>query len=691
MKTSIILLTHNQLDYTKQCIDSIDKYTDKASYELIVVDNGSTDGTVDWLKQQKNIVTILNSENLGFPKGCNQGINIATGENILLLNNDTIVTQNWLNNLLVCLYSSKEIGAVGPVTNSIAYYSTIPVNYTSIKKMHQFASKYNLSNPEKWEERLKLIGFCLLIKREVLDIVGMLDERFTPGNFEDDDFSVRLRQAGYRLMLCKDTFIHHFGSVSWREDVITFSKILTENEKKFKDKWGTDSDSYRIENEMIELIPNDKERRISVLHLGCGSGATLLKIKNQFPHAQLFGVEANQFSIEEANRFAMVFPDHMGEEIQSKRYDVILFTEELKLDLEILEFVKGHLTNNGIFIAKVANIGHFHVMQEMLKGNNPLTNRHMYSFEQLENLFSTAGFSVSLKGLKTHINEGQQEFINQISSLFGDSIQPMLESENYLIIGQLITMPLLGLLNRFSMGENVLEEINQFSTEIIIETVLESFRPSLTLLTQLASENYSAGYHDFVIPYFQAAIEEEPNDTDTLFNLAFVLNSYGEKDLANKYLSMIKNPDLEVEELFHEINEKPLKMIQSLTFLLRRLEFEINVQETKQMIVQKLRRQEIEESWVKDVISTSIVDKIKVYQALAITLFEYEMHDHVLTYLQAAYDLDPTNEDTLFNLGYVLLYYGQSEIAERFLKLIKYPNEEVKELLKTTGGNSSDE
>ncbi len=108
-KTSIIILTYNNLSLTKGCIESIFKYTEKDSYEIIVVDNASTDDTVAYLKEQKDIKTIFNSENVGFPKGCNMGIQLASKDNdILLLNNDTIVTTNWLKNLKICLESDEK-------------------------------------------------------------------------------------------------------------------------------------------------------------------------------------------------------------------------------------------------------------------------------------------------------------------------------------------------------------------------------------------------------------------------------------------------------------------------------------------------------------------------------------------------------------------------------------------------------
>lgn len=182
--TSIIILTYNQLDYTKKCIESIRQYTKDNIYEVIVVDNNSTDDTVEWLKKQKDIKIVQNNKNLGFPKGCNQGILAARKDyDIMLLNNDIVVTYNWLTNLKKSLYGSDDIGAVGPITNKAVYYQSIKVDYKELDEMQAFAKKFNIWDTQKHEQRIRLIGFCMLIKRQVLDKVGLLDERFTPGNF----------------------------------------------------------------------------------------------------------------------------------------------------------------------------------------------------------------------------------------------------------------------------------------------------------------------------------------------------------------------------------------------------------------------------------------------------------------------------------------------------------------------------
>lgn len=293
MKTSIVILTKDNLKYTKLCLESIRKYTKERTYELIIVDNGSQDGTVDYIKGLKGIKFILNESNRGFPQGCNQGIQIANKENdILLLNNDVIVTNNWLLNLNKCLYSSKDIGAVGAVTNSCSYLQTINASYKNLNELQDFAKVNNISDSNRWEERLKLVGFCMLIKREVLDKIGLLDQRFTPGNFEDDDYSLRIIREGYRLMLCKDCYIHHFCSVSFNKNLSFLSNSMLINREKFYKKWGVASDEIFGFNRDTPIFLNENSLdKFSFLHVNCGGGGSLLYLKTIFKNIEVYGIE----------------------------------------------------------------------------------------------------------------------------------------------------------------------------------------------------------------------------------------------------------------------------------------------------------------------------------------------------------------------------------------------------------------
>ena len=249
--TSIIILSYNTLIMLQMCIESIRGFTAPGTYELIVVDNASHDGSVEWLKEQSDIKCIFNKENKGFPIGCNQGMEIATGSEILLLNSDVIVTPRWLEQLKIALYSSEKIGAVSCLTNKCSNFQQISVPYNTknidIDGLMEFSEQFNHSDSSKWLPYYTLVGFCMLFRTSLYKETGGLDEIFTPGNFEDDDYSIRIRMAGYQLLLCQDTFIHHFGSGSFVNPVSEaerinkinrYNALLEKNRNIFINKWN---------------------------------------------------------------------------------------------------------------------------------------------------------------------------------------------------------------------------------------------------------------------------------------------------------------------------------------------------------------------------------------------------------------------------------------------------------------------
>ncbi|MFC3800540.1 glycosyltransferase family 2 protein [Cohnella sp. GCM10012308] len=235
--TSIIIPSYNQRELLGKCINSIVRYTEP-SYEIIVIDNGSTDGTAEYLASLGGSVRYRVMErNLGFAGACNIGLMMAKGRTLMLLNNDILVTRNWLDQMLACLNSDPAIGMVGPVTNFISGEQQIPVPYTDIHDMQSFASNFNRHDPARWQDTDRLVGFCVLMRRETFLKIGYLDEGFELGNFEDDDWDIRVRLLGQRLVIAGDTFIHHFGSVSIRALGDGFLRIHTANERYYLDKW----------------------------------------------------------------------------------------------------------------------------------------------------------------------------------------------------------------------------------------------------------------------------------------------------------------------------------------------------------------------------------------------------------------------------------------------------------------------
>ncbi|MBD0381621.1 glycosyltransferase family 2 protein [Paenibacillus sedimenti] len=250
--TSIIIVTTNdQRMHLQNCIESIYQHTPEP-FEIIVIDNASSDDTAEYLKSLTGKIRYrVFEKNLGFAGGTNQGLKLARGKTLLFLNNDTIVTQNWLTNMLACLYSNEKFGLVGPMTNYISGDQLLETNYTSTEEMHRFAEAFNQSNPGKWQTTGRLTGFCVLMRREVFNRLGYLDEGFEIGNCEDDDFGFRTRLMGLELVIAKDTFIHHVGSVSIKALGERFEEVYGKNLDFYSKKWG---DTHNLFSQVQSML-----------------------------------------------------------------------------------------------------------------------------------------------------------------------------------------------------------------------------------------------------------------------------------------------------------------------------------------------------------------------------------------------------------------------------------------------------
>ena len=279
---SIIILTHNQWEYTKRCLESLFRHT-VIPFELIVVDNGSTDQSPKYLRELmegkrtiggckfrvgeggevlekrfekkghkkrrkmeqhfmcRRFKLILNENNLGFAAGNNRGISEARGDYILIMNNDLVVTPGWLENLLNVAERKAEIGIVGPMSNYVSgpqWVKDVKYDSVTLGGLDDFAIEFARKNAGQAKPFWRVVGFCMLIKRAVIDKIGGFDERYGLGNFEDDDFSIRAALAGFDSWIAGDCFVHHFGSRTFIGAKIDYKESLKKNWEIFKKKWG---------------------------------------------------------------------------------------------------------------------------------------------------------------------------------------------------------------------------------------------------------------------------------------------------------------------------------------------------------------------------------------------------------------------------------------------------------------------
>jgi O-antigen biosynthesis protein len=240
---SVVVPCFNESTSTRCCLASLFRHT-RPSWELIAIDNGSTDDTAAYLEGLRDaapgrVRLIANPENRGFPAACNQGLALARGNYLVLLNNDVVVTDAWLEMLVALADSDPKIGMVGPMSNEAPPPQRVEsVPYGDLDAMHHFASRWRAEHRGRWFTVPKLSGFCVLIKRAAFEVVGGLDEQLGLGLF--DDLALRMRRAGYELAVANDLFVHHSGSRTFAGAGIDTGRRLAENRTRFEAKCGAE-------------------------------------------------------------------------------------------------------------------------------------------------------------------------------------------------------------------------------------------------------------------------------------------------------------------------------------------------------------------------------------------------------------------------------------------------------------------
>ena len=259
MKASIVMLTFNQLEYTKPCVESIRKNTGETEHELVAIDNGSTDGTVEYLKQE-GIDHVANKENLGIAKAWNQGIERSKGDYICIINNDIIASKGWLSSLIEEYEKVPDAGVMGPGTREgLLDYNFEKYSGSYVKKMKGVREKH-------------LSGWCFLVHKDKFREAGVFSEEYKVGYCEDTDFRLRLKQKGWESYVTGAAFVHHFGNITLGKiKKKQTNRFELDSIKKLNEKWNLKEDTY-----LQRKVKNFK-RFLKDLFLKLTRGHTLLE------------------------------------------------------------------------------------------------------------------------------------------------------------------------------------------------------------------------------------------------------------------------------------------------------------------------------------------------------------------------------------------------------------------------------
>jgi len=238
---SIIIPVYNNYNYTKTCIESIRKNSE--DYEIIVIDNCSEDQT-EGLRQEKDVKYYRLDKNEGFAKACNIGASYANGNFLLFLNNDTIVTKDWLKLLTKHYKYFINLGIVGAKGNNVSgLQNEFTGNFGDnvlidifIEKKAQIITKENYNRIRIYPQ---IRGFCMLMKKDLFIEVKGFDENYILGGYEDDDICLKALHNGYINAIIEDCFIYHFGSKTLELiEPNKLKEINLHNEQYFINKWG---------------------------------------------------------------------------------------------------------------------------------------------------------------------------------------------------------------------------------------------------------------------------------------------------------------------------------------------------------------------------------------------------------------------------------------------------------------------
>ena len=242
---SVVVVAYNQWPLTERCLASLVEHDDAGPLQIIVVDNASADQTPQRLRAWAEAnparrQIILNTDHRGFGPAVNQGLAAASGDYLVVLNNDTIVGPGWSRGMRRHFEADPGLGLICPITNNIGNEAQVALPGRTPQEVFAAARRYSFQRSGRLLPLPNVAFFCVMLPRRVYQAVGPMDEQFVPGFFEDDDYCLRVRGQGFTIGCAEDVFVYHELSASFDAEGATRRQAIFERNKAlFEKKWGT--------------------------------------------------------------------------------------------------------------------------------------------------------------------------------------------------------------------------------------------------------------------------------------------------------------------------------------------------------------------------------------------------------------------------------------------------------------------
>ena len=434
--TSIVILSYNTKKNIIGCLDTIWKTVPLDRCQVIVIDNASTDDSVEYLKTLDWITLVEKDKSSGFSDAYNDGIEKAEKDNdIYLLSPDMMISENSLFWLKMGLYENDDIASAGSEV----------VDKEDTGNFVSEAPKNNIPMELPYSYRTDIIGSSVLLKRTVLDEVGLLDGELDTENRAYIELGLRFLKAGKLNLTCKNSNVFQPENISDQNYDSSYDK----SDESLVTKLGVDIRKYhKYRTDLVEEIKSERNTKLHILEVGCGAGATASLIKSQYPYAEYKGIEKN----DKAAMYARAFGDVITGDIETvdfekefnEYFDYVLLGDVLQYTHDpagVIRKLSVCLKKSGSMVISVPNIRNWSVIIPLLNddrfeySDDGIINSSCIKFfteNEMARLISGNGYSI--KNIKTEISEEpsdvERRYLESLAELSGQNdINDFLVSE----------------------------------------------------------------------------------------------------------------------------------------------------------------------------------------------------------------------------------------------------------------------
>lgn len=406
---SLVVVSLDQSEELKKCLNSIVSTVPPNLYEIVIVDNSSSDETYEWASQIEGITYWQSGKNIKYSQAVNQGIRLAESFNdVFLLDADCVLADNTLFYLMLGLYSDDGIGVIGGITNDYVIDQKMYIDTSDFESALKLAASINSPMTDAYEKEIFVSDHAMLIKREAIEKVGIFDERFQTDNYEDKDFCVRVICAEMSVVLCFNSYIFKFADRHKRYGVD--EALIGLDKQAFYKKWKFNIDySNNARDGIIDMIDAEKTKPIEVLELGCAMGSTLNRIKRNWPNSKVYGVEYDNAVVSVAERMGNIIQgdvETMEIPYRKGQFDYIICAdvlEHLRNPKGALKRFEPFLKEDGCMLISIPNVRHYGVIMMLaLEGrfdyaaDGILDSTHLRFFtrDTAKEMIEDSGFTV---------------------------------------------------------------------------------------------------------------------------------------------------------------------------------------------------------------------------------------------------------------------------------------------------------